>query len=140
MSADWPHDALLLYVAERIHLDPPQDLEPCVGAMVLSNGKPSGAVLFNNYRELPKGRTMEITAVCDDPGIVSRRLLREIFEYAFEKAGVSVLMAQCSRVNSRSRSILERLGFRLDGISRRAYDGSEDAMIYSMLPGECKWL
>ena len=35
---------------------------------------------------------------------------------------------------------MERLGFKLEGLARRAHDGETDAAVYSMLPAECRWL
>ena len=49
----------------------------------------AGAVVFNNYHLLHKGSWCEISVAIDDAECVSRRGLRQIFEYPFKQLGVS---------------------------------------------------
>ena len=113
---------------------------PRVGAALLKDGKMAGAVVFNNYHVLHKGSWCEISVAIDDAECVSRRGLRQIFEYPFKQLGVNRLQAVTSVENLRCREFIERLGFRLEGFGRKAHDGEQDAAVYSMLPGECKWI
>ena len=115
-------------------------LQPAIGAALLKDGKMAGAVVFNNYHLLHKGSWCEISVAIDDAECVSRRGLRRIFEYPFKQLGVSRLQAVTAVTNQRCRSFIERLGFKLEGVGRRAHDGETDQAVYSMLPAECRWL
>ena len=113
---------------------------PAIGAAVLKDGELKGAAVFNNYHVLHKGSWCEVSVAIDDVECVSRRTLRQIFEYPFEQLCVSRLQAVTAVTNQRCRSFIERLGFKLEGVGRRAHDGEQDAAVYSMLPAECRWL
>ena len=139
VTGEYPQNLVLDYVAERIGTQADQ-LQPAVGVAVLQSGKIIGGVVFNNYHKLKNGSWCELSAATDDPSSVSRKVLRVIFGYPFIQLGVSRLKAECSTANERCRSFLVRLGFVLEGISRKAYDGAEDSCVYSMLPSECRWL
>ena len=115
-------------------------MQPAVGAALLKNGKLAGAAVFNNYHVLHKGSWCEVSVAIEDVECVTRRTLRQIFEYPFKQLGVSRLQAVTSVTNKRCRSFVERLGFTLEGVGRRAHDGETDQAIYSMLPTECRWL
>ena len=115
-------------------------MQPAIGAALLKDGKMAGAVVFNNYHLLHKGSWCEISVAIDDAECVSRRGLRQIFEYPFKQLGVSRLQAVTAITNQRCRSFIERLGFKLEGVGRRAHDGETDQAVYSMLPAECRWL
>ena len=127
------------YVAERTGTTAANML-PAIGAALLKDGKMAGAVVFNNYHVLHRGSWCEISVAIDDAACVSRRGLRKIFEYPFKQLGVSRLQAVTSVTNQRCRSFIERLGFKLEGLARKAHDGEQDAAVYSMLPAECRWL
>ena len=71
---------------------------------------------------------------------LTRLALAEMFEYPFLRAQVSRLQAVTSAENVKAQRCLDRLGFLAEGRLRRAHDGSTDALIYSMLPSECRWL
>ena len=100
----------------------------------------AAAAVFNSYHVLEKGSWCEVSVAIDDVEGVSKRTLRQIFEYPFKQLEVSRLQAQTSVKNLRCRAFIERLGFKLEGLARKAHDGEQDAAVYSMLPGECRWL
>ena len=147
VSAKWTHRAIH-FVAERTGTTA-ANMGPAVGVAVLKdeNGidqhvapEVAGAVVFNNYHVLHKGSWCEVSVAIDDAECVSRRTLRQIFEYPFKQLGVSRLQAVTSVTNQRCRSFIERLGFKLEGLARKAHDGETDQAVYSMLPAECRWL
>ena len=127
------------YVAERTGTTA-ANMRPAIGAAVLKDGKLAGAAVFNNYHVLHKGSWCEVSVAIDDVECVSRRVLRQIFEYPFKQLGVSRLQAVTSVDNKRCQKFIERLGFQFEGRARKAHDGETDAEVYSMLPGECRWL
>ena len=97
-------------------------------------------VVYNNYHVLEHGKWCEISAASDHPRCLTREVLWVMFDYPFRQLGVSRLQAVCAVTNWRSRRLVSRLGFQLEGVTRRAHDGYEDALTYSMLPEECRWL
>ena len=127
------------YVAERTGTTA-ENMRPAIGAALLKDGKMAGAVVFNNYHVLHKGSWCEISVAIDDAECVSRRGLRKIFEYPFKQLGVSRLQAVTAVTNLRCKAFIERLGFKLEGLARKAHDGETDQAVYSMMPNECRWL
>ena len=127
------------YVASRTGTTA-ANMRPASCVAVLMDGVLTGAAVFNNYHVLHKGSWCEVSVAIDDAGCVSRRILRQIFEYPFKTVGVSRLQAVTAVTNQRCRSFMERLGFKLEGLARKAHDGETDAAVYSMLPSECRWI
>ena len=54
--------------------------------------------------------------------------------------GVDRFQALTKTSNDDAQDLLLRLGFMSEGVMRRYWDGTEDAIVYSMLRAECKWL
>ena len=139
LTAEYPQELTIEYVADRIGLTV-EDMQPAVGAAVLKDGNLVAAAVFNNFHVLTNGSWCEISVVIGDKTILSRRILRQAFEYPFRQLGVTRLKAECSALNRECRKLLDRLGFKQEGISRRAHDGSTDSVMWSMLPEECFWI
>ena len=78
------------YVADRTGTTA-ANMQPAIGAAVLLDGKLAGAAVFNNYHALEHGSWCEISVAIDDVECVSRRTLRQIFEYPFKQLEVSSL-------------------------------------------------
>lgn len=95
----------------------------------------AGAV-FHNYR----GHDIEISFAATDPRWASRQRIRAIFGYPFHQLGVVRLTTVTGRKNKRARKLDEGLGFKLEGVLRKGYDGQQDAMIYGLLREECRWI
>ena len=106
------------YVAERTGTTAANML-PAIGAAVLKDGVLAGAAVFNNYHVLHKGSWCEISVAIDDVECVSRRTLRQIFEYPFKQLGVSRLQAVTAVTNLRCKAFIERLGFKFEGRAER---------------------
>ena len=136
---DLPQADVLEYVGSRIGLSL-DDWQPAFGAGVLRDGTLVGGVVYNNYHVLSKGSWCEVSAATDDPACLTRGLLRAVFEYPFVQLGCSRIRAECAATNARCVSLLKRVGFRLEGTARRAYDGEADSLTFSMLPDECRWM
>lgn len=98
----------------------------------------AGAVLYTNYVPYPDGGTIEIWAAGRD--WLSRRVLRVIFGYPFDQIGCHRMTALVGRRNRESRTLVEGLGFRLEGVARGGFGPGRDTMIYGMLRRECRWL
>lgn len=132
-------DFLRGYIADRTESDVAHFANG-QGAAVVRDGEMVGGVLFHGYRILDKGAVCDLSAAAEHAHCLTRGILREMFAYAFDTLAVTRLRAETAAHNSRCRSILKRLGFREEGVMRRAYDGNADSVVYSMLPEECRWL
>lgn len=73
-------------------------------------------------------------------GTFTRPMLRDLFRRAFYDIGLVRLSCTVAKNNKRSRRLVERVGFRLEGTKRQGYDGARDACLYGMLFSECKWI
>jgi RimJ/RimL family protein N-acetyltransferase len=70
---------------------------------------------------------------------LNRQIMKELFEYPFVTLGCERMQSTVSVENRRSQRFTEGLGFRREGLLRRAYNG-KDAILYGMLQDECPWL
>ena len=139
LRGDYSQDHVMKYVGDRIGLLA-TDFLPAAGVAVLRDGAIVGGVVFNNYHPLRNGALMEVSAATDDPGCLTRGILRGIFEYPFKHLEVKRLKAECSTGNTRCRKLVARLGFTFEGVMRKGHDGEQDSAVYSMLPVECRWI
>ncbi|MYA89844.1 MAG: hypothetical protein F4X97_15575 [Boseongicola sp. SB0662_bin_57] len=126
------------WVAQRIGMAP-EDFRECTAMGVRMGDELLCGVVFNEFRPARFGSSMQATIVQERPGWATRTTLRDMFRYPFEQMGVVRLWVSTSRRNRRARRLAERLGFRLEGVARRAWDGQTDAHILSMFPEECRW-
>lgn len=116
------------------------DLMPATGIAVMFGDEIIAGVVYNEYRELDQGRTMQASIAAISPRWATRRVLYDLFAYPFLQMRVTRLWTAGSRKNRHARKIAERLGFRYEGMARRAWDGQTDAVIQSMFPEECRWI
>ena len=73
-----------------------------------------------------------------DPGCLSRRMLRGLFQALFTRA-VRVT-ALVDPHDMRANDLVQRLGFVYEGFMRLGLDGFRDANLYGMLMSDCKFL
>jgi hypothetical protein len=121
-------------------------VKPYQALAVIEDGRIVAGVVFNGYN----GANVDITVYA--PGRLSRGAIRDMFRYAFDDL-------QATRITARTRrslrtlagdwplagagGLLERLGFRCEGIASRYYGTGpkNDALVYRMLRSECpKWV
>lgn len=79
-----------------------------------------------------------VSVAVDEPDAITRRLLRGIFGALFTQA--RRITALCDPENADAENGLKRLGFVYEGFLRRGLDGTRDALIYGMLPQDCRFL
>ena len=133
-------DALVTrFVAAKLDV-PAADLQPCTTIGVVLDDALIAGTVFYQYRANPHGGTIEVCFAAETPRWCTRRVLGALFAYPFRQIKVARLQAACARKNKKSRRLLEGLGFKMEGVCRRAWDGSLDAVLYSMLPEECRWI
>lgn len=72
------------------------------------------------------------------PGCITRRNLRLVFEFVFGSLGCARCTAHAKSDEPEWISVLERIGFRREGVKRKAWHGI-DLVMFGMLREECRW-
>ena len=103
---------------------------------VVRNGKMLGGVVYHAY----SGFDIQASYAFDSPSWASRPVLRTLFAYPFVQLGCVRMTGIASRKNKHARDMMDRLGFKLEGVHRKAADGKVDAISYGMLKNECRWI
>ena len=110
---------------------------PFRAAGIIADGKLVGGILANNYRA---GVDIHVHLVTTSARWARRGVLRDLFWYPFHYLQLPRVSFITSRKNKRMRSVAERMGFKLEGMVRKGYDGKTDAAVYGMLREECRFL
>lgn len=125
--------AVLDYVAERVG-DFNRAFAQAAMASV-KDGRIIGAVVYHNFR------TTDIEMVCaGEPGWLNRTALKAYFAYPFMQLGCRRVSVIIHRKNKRSRAFVEKLGWKMEGVHRKAMADGHDAISYGMLKENCRWL
>ena len=127
------------FVADALGM-PVDDFDPYVAAAVCIGHNMVAGVVFHNYKPCEYGSTIEASIASNTPKWASRRILREMFSYPFRALECTRLQVTCARSNHQARQFNKRLGFTFEGVARRAWNGKEDAFLFSMQPHECRWI
>lgn len=106
------------------------------------NGKIVGGVVYDNFHKDYFGAPLSIegTIVSFDKRWATRNNLRALFAYPFITLKVRRFEARTAKHNQIGNSTLRKLGFSFEGCLRDAWPYGGDAMLYSMLSTECRWL
>lgn len=90
---------------------------------------------FSNF----VGRTASIHTVVQDPSLVTRSVLREVFSYAFQACGLEAVVATIDSANTRSAKFAQKIGGSLIHIIKAGgLDG--DMLYFQMLKQDCRWI
>lgn len=108
----------------------------CTALGVVRRGVLVGGWVYHRYR----GFDVMISAAFDRPGWALPGTVRALFEYPFHQLGCERISAWTGKKNRKARKALEDLGFVLEGVCKRGYDGVEDACMYGLLKQDCRWL
>jgi len=99
------------------------------------DGELVGAVIFTEKSD----HDIHVSVVCTNPIWWHRRYIKVLFNYAFEHCGCTRISALAKESNTKSRKLLEGLGFQKEGVLRQ-YHKPEDGIVYGILQSECKWI
>lgn len=124
------------YVLSRFPGNPMWEQFKALG--VVRHGALIGGVVFHNYH--PAASDIEISAAFDSPLWCLPRTVEQLFSYPIAQLKCQRITARTSRRNKPARSFLERLGFRVEGVLRRAHDGKQDVILYGLLIEQSSWL
>ena len=101
------------------------------------NGQLIAGVVYHDYRRF----SIQISMASETPSWCSRRTLAVLLGYPFYQCKVERITACTAKKNKRLRSLIERLGFRLEGTLRKGFDGHSDLLIYGLLKHEAsRWI
>jgi RimJ/RimL family protein N-acetyltransferase len=116
----------------------PIEFGPCVALGVVRRGALIGGVVYHGYR--PDDGDINVSAAFDRPDWAYPQTLRTLFAYPFVQLGCERITAVVARKNKRSRKLIEGLGFKLEGVARRAFGRKDDAILYGLLRRDCRFL
>lgn len=116
---------------------------PSTAIGVAIGDMPIAGVVYTRYLEDPHDatpRSIEMSIASVSPKWCTRRTLYQFFKYPFRDLKVGRVSVTIHRKNKKTRKLVERLGFVYEGKGRRAWPTGGDAVVYSMLPHECRWI
>lgn len=130
------------FVAHGLRVPEPDYFSPYVAIGIERDGAFRCGVVYNNFRKSPWGEpvSIEMSVYAIDKFCWSSHILRHLFSYPFLQLRVQRVQATIAKPNMVARRFVERLGFTLEGIGRKAHHNGKDAAIYSLLKEECGWI
>jgi len=105
-----------------------------IGAVL--DGKLIAGAIFNHYA----GFMVDIHIATTDKKWCNRRVLKSVFEMAFNNLKCVRVNMMCSKNNKSMRKLALRLGFKQEGCHKKAHLGTTDAISYGLLKTDCRWL
>jgi hypothetical protein len=81
-----------------------------------------------------------LSIYCEPSYFPNKAILRDLFHRTFNGLGLIRLTCSIARSNKRARRLVEALGFTLEGVKKRGYDGRQPACIYGMTADDCPWI
>lgn len=93
------------------------------------------AIVYTDYT----GYSMQLSIAAESPRWCSRTALKAIFHYPFNDCNCVRVTACVAKKNTRSRRLVQGLGFKQEGVVRRGF-AVDDLIVYGMLKDECRWI
>ena len=104
--------------------------------MADKNGKLVAGCVYHRWR----GFDCEVTFASVTPRWTLPQNLTPLFHYPFVQRGCSRITLVIGSNNLNAIKTNVKIGFKVEGRARRAYDGINDAIILGMLREECRWI
>lgn len=111
--------------------------KPVSMAFINDSGDLLAVVVFHDFS--PQWKTIQMSCLINDPKVVTRSVLRTVFSYPFFQLGCKRVTTVAAKKHKKARALNKGLGFREEGTMRKAL-GIDDAVVYGMMFGECKWI
>lgn len=92
------------------------------------------------YAEYKKGADIKTSIATAGPGWATKGVLRALFHYPFHQLDLPRITALVAESNTKSRRMVEKMGFEAEGYHPKAWDGIEAIVSYGMLRENCKWI
>ena len=110
---------------------------PCSAIGVKEGERLIAGVVYHEYR----GHSIQLSMASERPTWCNRRTLKVLLGYPFKQLHVSRITACTADNNKKLGSLVERLGFKLEGCIRGGFDGTRDMLVYGMLMSEAeRWI
>jgi len=93
-------------------------------------------VVYNGLDE----KNMGISIGTSTPKWCTKVSLKLIFGFPFIQLDLNRVTAVVRETNNKSRSLVERLGFILEGEMKNFYETGESAMLYGLQRSDCRWV
>lgn len=107
---------------------------PFVGLVVRDgSGAARGAAAVSHF----DGEDCEVQ--CSGHAYWTPGTVRAVFRYAFDGLSARRVSSRCLASNARCIAAMEAIGFRREGVKRKAHEG-EDVVMFGMLRDECRLL
>ena len=109
---------------------------------VVEDSKLLAGIVYHNYIKTIDSKPLfiEMSIYSVDKRWCSRHNLRNIFLYPFIQLNLERTQAICAANDEGVIMFLERLGFKKEGLHRKAHLTGGDALSFGMLKDECKWI
>lgn len=105
--------------------------------LISDDGRLVGGIAIRFLNDFEGSLSIWIDHPCYFP---SKSDLELLFERSFKEAGLTRLSCSIMRRNRKARKLVEHLGFKLEGVSPRGFDGKRDKCLYGMTIDNCPWL
>jgi hypothetical protein len=100
------------------------------------NGAIVAGAVYHRWRRFD----VEVTFAATTPRWTLPQNVTPLFHYPFVQRGCTRITLIIGGNNKNALRTNVKLGFKVEGIARRAYDGINDAWILGMIREDCKWL
>ncbi len=110
----------------------------CAAIGVESEGRLIAGLVYHDYKPIYHSIQMSVAAERGSNWL-NREVLEHFFSYPFRQLKCKSVHIACARNNKHAKQFVARIGFRPAGLLRRGF-GTADAVLYDMLPEECRWL
>lgn len=109
---------------------------------VVRDGKLICGVVYSNYQETYTGEplSIEMSVYSIDKKWSNRYTLYRFFAYPFIQLRLERVQTTCSAQDEGVIMFNRRLGFINEGMHRMAWPMGGDALSWSMLKSECRWI
>lgn len=99
---------------------------------VMQDDKLVAGILYYNYF----GESINLSLAADTPKAANKTIFKAMLGYPFKQLGCKRVNALIRKRNTRSRKLAEGLGFKLEGVLRKATPDGKDLCIYGLLDTE----
>jgi len=131
-------DDVAAWVAERLPIPfAPEEFGPCTTiGMADRNGKLVAGCVYHRWRRFD----CEVTFASVTPRWTLPQNVTPLFHYPFVQRTCTRITLIIGANNRNAVQTNLRLGFRVEGVHPRAYDGVNDAISLGMLVENCPWI
>jgi RimJ/RimL family protein N-acetyltransferase len=111
----------------------PTTLAQCI--ICLEDGKPIAGVVYDGYNEVSISAHIWV----DDQKVPSKAWYAAIFDYPFNRLGVTKLIGQVNSSNEEASKLDKHFGF-IEEARVKGYSENGDMIIYTMTKDQCRIL